>query len=264
MNKENFQRLLIGILLLLLIWLAWRLEVLRKDSFTQNDELKKSIIAADSLVKEADGRYAKLVNYYNSEKTLKRELQKSNGDLYKIIKKQDERILSLTTTVISLSSKLDEGFGKINPLDSNQIDLALQYPSKEDPFIKWDGTLDRKTAKYFGEWTFGKLPLQIILTEEKRGLWKYRLVGPEWLAVDSLRIESLPPDQYTPIVDRNVQFLLGGGYYTSLVNSNLGSINIGVGVNLFDQHSIILGATTNQEVGINYYYKFKSLKKRNK
>jgi hypothetical protein len=264
MNKENFQRLLIGILLLLLIWLAWRLEVFRKDSFTQNDELKKSIIAADSLVKEADGRYAKLVNYYNSEKTLKRELQKSNSELYKIIKKQDERVLSLTSTIISLNSKIDEGFGKINPLDSNQIELALRYPSKEDPFIKWDGNLDRISAKYFGEWTFGKLPLQIILTEEKRGLWKHRLVGPEWLTVDSLRIESLPPDQYTPTVDRKIQFLLGGGYYTSLVNPNWGSINIGVGVNLFNQHNLILGATTNQEVGLNYYYQFKAVKKRNK
>jgi hypothetical protein len=264
MNKANFQRLLIGILLLLLIWLAWRLEVLRKDSFTQNDELKKSIIAEDSLVKEADGRYAKLVNYYNSESSLKSELQKSNSELYKIIKKQDERLLSITTTVISLKSQLDEGFGKINPLDSNQIDLTLRYPSKEDPFIKWDGTVNRRSAKYFGEWTFEKLPFQIILTEEKRGLWKHRLVGPEWLLVDSLRIESLPPDQYTQTVDRKIQFLLGGGYYTSLVNPNWGNINLGVGVTLFNQHNLILGATTNQEVGLSYYYRFKAVKKRNR
>jgi hypothetical protein len=206
MNKDNFQRILIIILVLLLVWLAWRIEGMRSESISQADDLKKSIIAADSLVKEADGRYAKLVNYYNTEKDLKKELQKSNSELYKIIKKQDERILSLTNSVITLKSAVDEGFGKFNPDDTNQIQLALRYPDKNSPFINWDGFVDKRNAKYVGAWTFGKLPFQIVLTEEKRGLWKHRLIGPDWLIVDSLDIQSLPPDQYTPTVERKIQF----------------------------------------------------------
>jgi hypothetical protein len=262
MNKDNFQRILIVILMLLLVWLAWRLEAIRGESSDQNDELKKSIIAADSLVKEADGRYAKLFDYYNTEKDLKKELQKSNSDLYKIIKKQDERVLSLTTTVISLRSAVVGGFGKFNPDDTNQIQLALRYPDLVSPFIKWDGFVDRRNARYLGNWSFDKLPFQIVLTEEKRGLWKHRLIGPEWLIVDSLNIQSLPPDEYTPTVERKIQFLLGGGYYKSLTNPNWGAVHIGAGISLFDQHNLILGATTNQELGLNYYYKFKSFKRR--
>lgn len=262
MNRDNFQRILIVILILLFVWLALRLETIRGDSADQSDELKKSIITADSLVKEADGRYAKLVDYYNTEKDLKGSLQKSNSDLYKIIKKQDERILSLTTTVIRLRSTVEEGFGKFNPNDTNQIQLALRYPDTVSPFIKWDGFVDRQNAKYLGNWSFDKLPFQIVLTEEKRGLWKHRLIGPEWLIVDSLNIQSLPPDEYTPMIERKIQFLAGGGYSKSLTSPNLGAVNVGAGISLFDRHHLILGATTNQELNLNYYYKFKSFKRR--
>ena len=261
-NKDTFYKVLIVILAILLIWLAWRIEAIQRASHDQNEELKKSIIEADSLVKEADGRYAKLVNYYNTERDLKKELQKSNEDLYKIIKKQDERILSLSSSIVTLKSTVEEGFGKFNPNDTNQIQLALRYPSQKDPFIKWDGFVDRRNARYFGNWNFGKLPIQIVVTEEKRGLWKHRIVGPDWFIVDSLSVNSLPPEEYTPTVERKIQFLLGGGYYKSLTNPNWGSVGVGVGVSLFDQHNLILGATTNQELGLNYYYKFKALKRR--
>lgn len=262
MNKEKFQIALIIVLILLLGWLIWRLESAKKEAFNQSEELKKSILASDSLVKEADGRYAKLVNYYNTERDLKKELKKSNAELYKIIKKQDERILSLSNSIITLKSTVEEGFGKFDPADSNQIQLALKYPDQKSPFIKWDGAVDRRTARYLGVWSFGKLPLQIVLTEEKRGLWKHRLVGPEWLIIDSLSVQSLPPDQYTPTVERKLQFILGGGYYKPVTNLNWGSIQVGVGLSVFDKHNLILAATTNQEVGLNYYYKFKSFKRR--
>jgi len=261
MNKLNFQNILIIVLVIILAFFAWRLELIKSDSNTQSTELKKSIIAADSLVKEADGRYAKLVNYYNSESDLKKELQKSNADLYKVIKKQDERILSLTTSVITLRSKVEDGFGKFNPDDTNQIQLALRYPDRDKPFIKWDGLVDRRTAQYLGNWTFGELQLQLILTEEKRGLWKHRLVGPEWLVVDSLRIESLPPEKYVSQTDRKIQFLLGGGVYRSMIDPRELMLNIGAGVNYANRHSVIVNATSRQELGLNYYYRFNSTKR---
>ena len=261
-SNDTFYKVLVAILAAVLAWLVWRLEYIQRTSHDQNEELKKSIIAADSLVKEADGRYAKLVNYYNTERDLKRELQKSNEELYQTIKKQDERLLSLSNAVITLKSAIDDGIGKFNPNDTNQIQLALRYPSQKDPFIKWDGFVDRQTARYLGTWNFDKLPIQIVLTEEKRGLWKHRIVGPEWFVVDSLSINSLPPDQYTPTVEKKVQFMLGGSYYRSLTNPTWGSVGVGFGVSIFDRHNVILGANTNQEVGLNYYYKFKALKRR--
>ena len=43
---------------------------------------------------------------------------------------------------------------------------------------------------------------------------------------------------------------------------NFEDISVGFGLNLFDKHNIIVNTNTNKEVGVNYYYKFQSFKKR--
>ena len=261
-KRDKFYISMIVGLILVILFLAWRVGFNNKKFEDVADELKKSIIESDSLKKERDGQYAKLVNYYSSDRDLKNEIKGSNEELYKTIKKQNERILSLTSAVITLQGQVDKGFGKFNPNDSNKIDLALKYPNDGNPFINWNGNIDRKTAYYQGEWTFGKLPLQIVLTEEKRGLWKSRLIGPDWLIVDSMSINSLPPEKYSPVTPRKIQFLVGGGYNKSLSTTGPDAISVGFGLNLFDKHNIIVNTNTNKEVGVNYYYKFQSFKRR--
>ncbi len=261
-KRDKFYLAMIGGLIIVVLFLAWRIGRNNNKFEEAADELKKSIIEGDSLKKEADGRYAKLVDYYNTEKDLKKELKETNEELYKVIKKQNERLLSLTNAVITLQGQVSEGMGRINPNDTNKIDLALKYPNDGNPFINWNGNVDRRTAYYKGEWTFGKLPLQIVLTEEKRGLWKSRLIGPDWLVVDSMSINSLPAEQYPPTTPRKMQFLVGGGYNKSLTATGPDAISVGFGLNLFDKHNIIVNTNTNKEVGVNYYYKFQSFKKR--
>lgn len=257
---ENFYKISIGILVLLLFWVLVTLDRLKSDSAEQMDSLKKSIIASDLLIKESEGRYSKLVDYYRTEKELKNELKDSNKELYEVVKKQNERILSLANSIVTLKSIINEGFGNIDKVDTNLINLALTYPSEKDPFVKWDGFVRKDNAKYKGQWTFGKLPIQILVTEESRGLWKHRIVGPDWFIVDSLDVKSLPPDQYPPS-EKKIQYLLGASYLHPLNNANTGSIGVGVGLNFINKHSLILSATTNQEVGLSYYYKFKSVKR---
>ena len=259
--KDKFNTILLVILLVIIIFLGWRINNINENSGDLQESLKKSIIMNDSLTKEADGRYAKLVNYYNTENDLKNQLKESNKELYNVIKKENEKILSLTNAVITLQGAVSEGFGKTDPTDSNKINLYLKYPNDNNPFIKWNGSIDKKTAFYKGDWSFGKLPLQVVLTEEKRGIWKSRLVGPEWLKVDSMTINSLPAEEYVNKEERNLQFLIGGGYIGSLSNSN-NAVNISGGVNLFKKHFIMLNATTNKELGITYYYKFIKYKKK--
>lgn len=261
-KRDKFYMTLIGGLIIVVLFLSWRVGSKNGESEDINDRLKKSIIENDSLRKEADGRYAKLVDYYNSEKDLKNQLKKSNEELFDVVKKQNERILSLTNVVVSIKSQISEGIGSINIEDTNKIDLKLKYPNDGDPFINWIGSVDRRNAFYKGEWSFGRLPLEIVLTEESRGLWKSRLIGPEWLVVDSMTINSLPAKDYDPVKPRNLQFLIGGGYTKSLSPTGPDAINVGFGLNLFDKHNIIINTNTNKEVGLNYYYKFQSFKKR--
>jgi hypothetical protein len=225
-------------------------------------ELRKSIIASDRLTKEADGRYAKLVNYYASESDLKNQLKNLNNDLYNTIKSQDERLMSITDAVITLESELTAGFGSIDTRDTSNVNLALQYPKKGDPFVFWNGKVNRYTAEYNGEFTFGRLPIQIVVTEESRGLWKHRIVGPEWLRVDSLTINSIPPGEYTTVKPKNLQWLFGGTYNRSFSSNIPSSIGLGVGLSLFNSHNIIFGANSASQVSIGYYYKLKSVKRK--
>lgn len=262
-KREKYYIIFILLLIGFIVFLGWNLTYIKKSNIRIEDELKKSIIKNDSLIKEAEGQYSKLVNYYNNERQLKNELKKINESLYKIINKQNERILSLTQAVITLKGEINEGLGKINSIDTNLIDLELKYPqSDKKPFITWIGKINRITTKYYGEWSFNKMPLNIILTEEKRGLWKTRIVGPEWLIIDSLVINSLPIEEYNPIKQSNIQFLIGGGYIKSLSLNGTDAASFGIGISLFNNHNIILNATTNKELGINYYFKFNSFKRK--
>lgn len=261
MNKDSIYKVIALCLILIIIFMSWKIYNIQATSITQLDELKKSIIASDSLTKEANGQYAKLVDYYKTESDLINDLKSNNKKLYHTIKKQEERLLSITSAVISLDRKVSEGFAQTDPLDTNKLNLSLRYPTKNDPFVFWDGWINKNTSAYKGEFSFSKLPIKIILTEETRGIWKSRLVGPDWLTVDSLSILSIPPAEYSQIKHKNIQWLVGGSYYRGL---NLGNNGIGVnlGLNLFDVHNIIIGANTLQQLSFGYTYKIESFKKK--
>jgi hypothetical protein len=268
MNKNSIYTTIITILLIVIIIIlcvfSCNFERLNRFSEKQIDELKKSILASDSLTKEAEGHYTKLVNYYADKNDLSDELKKIDRDLHNMIKSQDERLLSITKTIISLRDKLDEGTGVVNEVDTNLIDITLSYPDKEKPFIIWDGFVNRLTAKYKGFWKFNKLPIDIIVTEESRGLWRHRIVGPDWFIVDSLSVISLPPKEYVPDIEKRIQLFVGGGYLADLTGSSWGALSLGLGVSFDHSHNILLNVTTNPQIGLSYYYKFRSFKRKKK
>lgn len=262
-NREpNFYKILVGALALVIIFLAWKTAAVQNKFIDQTDDLKKSIIAQDKLLKEADGRYSKLVDYYRSERDLMKQLKEDNEGLYRTIKSQDERLLSITSAIVTLDEKVVQGFGKIDTTDTNKINLALKYPTEKDPFIFWDGWVNKKTAAYRGTFSFGKLPIQVVLTEESRGLWKSRIIGPDWLRVDSMQIVSIPPEKYTVVKPKKVQWLVGGSYFYDITN-RYSAIGVNFGLNLFESHNIVLGANTFQQLSVGYCFKIKSFKRRN-
>jgi hypothetical protein len=260
-KESGFYKIIVAALIGVVIFLAWRTANVQNAFIDKTDELKKSIINSDKLLKEADGRYSKLVNYYNTEKDLMKQMKEDNSDLYSTIKKQDERLLSISKAIITLDKKVVEGFGQEDPIDTNKINLSLKYPSEKDPFVFWDGWVNKNTAAYKGTFSFGRLPIQIVLTEESRGLWKSRLIGPEWLKVDSMQINSIPPTDYVPTVAKKVQWLVGGSYFYGL-NNKASAFGVNFGVNLFDSHNIVLGANTFQQVSFGYMFKIKSFKRK--
>jgi hypothetical protein len=177
MNKDSLYKILVSAMLGVTLLLSFQTCKVQKDALRETENLKKSIISSDKLIKEANGQYAKLVDYYKSERDLFRDLREHNRDLYERLKGQDEKLLSITNAIISLDQKVVQGFGKADPIDTNKINLSLKYPSEKDPFVFWDGFVNKNTLAYQGTFSFSKLPIKVILTEEKRGLWKSRIVG---------------------------------------------------------------------------------------
>jgi hypothetical protein len=257
--KNNVLYGLIVVLILLLLGSAWYNRRQQNKLLEQIQEGNRMILDMDQLTKEGDGQYTKLVNYFNTQKDLNNQLKEQNKELFNLIKKQNERLVMINNTIISLESRVSEGFGKINEKDTNLIDIELIYPSKEDWFISWNGSVNKQNAFYNGKWEFGELPLQIILTETERGMWRSRLVGPDWLKVNSMEVNSLPiPIQEKP---SNFGFILGGGYINSFDPNGSNGLSVGGGLR-FKDHNLIINGTTNREVGFNYYYNIFNFKKK--
>lgn len=267
--KNNIYSLIIGVLLtviIIILLFAWcKIQGLTGKYDQKIDDLKKSIIASDVLTKEAEGRYAKLVDYYASKADLSKELKAIDRELSNIIKNQDERLLSISKAILSFESKIDSGFGKFNVNDTNQIDIALTYPSKDTPFVKWNGYVNKKTAQYRGDWIFDKLPISIIVTEDTNGLWKHRIIGPEWFKVDSFSVKSLPPKEYVPVVEKKLQFFVGANYLINLADIRAaGPVGLGVGLSYDHTHNFMLNVNTAQQLGFGYYYNFRRYKNKKK
>lgn len=260
LTKDN---ILYGIIIVLILFLIFgNMQSKRKQEklYQKLEEQNKTIVEMDKTVKEGDGQYAKLVDYFNSESDLKKELRDRNKELFKTIRKQNERLLMLNRTVLSLESKIEEGKVTQNEDDSTIFDISLNYPNKDSSFINWDGSVFTKTKTYKGKWSFNELPLDIVLTETERGLWKTRLIGPEWLVVDSIQVKSLDPKDFEQDDKGKWAFYLGGGYVNSFDQNLPNAISIGSGVR-FKNHSIIVNGTTNKTVNFNYYYNFTKFNK---
>jgi uncharacterized membrane-anchored protein YhcB (DUF1043 family) len=258
--KDRITYGFIMVLILLLIFSNCRYNKMQEKLYDEVQRGNKAIVDMDRTKKERDGQYAKLVNTFISQSDLLGELKDQNKDLYKQLKKNDEKLLMMNNTIVSLRGQIAEGFGQFNPEDSTVIDLDLKYPNDTDWFVNWKGSVDSKTAYYKGDWKFGKLPLQVILTETDRGIWNSRLIGPDWLLVDSIDVKALKPKETREM--RKFGFMLGGGYIKSFNQGINDGVSIGVGT-YFKNHSLLLNGTTNSTVGFNYYYRFTSFKKNN-
>lgn len=259
-NIKDIFLLSLSIIIIVLLLFGWvkykQMQIELRDEMNSGNKI---ILSMDKTTKEAQGQYAKLVNYFNSEKDLNRQLKEQNGDLFRLIKNQNERLLMINNTIVTLEGKIVDGFGTINKSDTNKIDLKLNYPNKENSFISWNGFVNKKTAFYKGEFSFSKLPLQIILTETERGIWKSRLIGPEWLIVDSMDINSLPLP--TPEKISNWSLFFGGGYQKSYRNNIPNAFSLSLAAQ-YKRHMLVLDATTNMQLGVRYLYKIENFRNR--
>jgi len=270
--KITKERVLYGIIIVLILWLIgsdWMNKRKQEALYEEIQKGNKMIVDMDKTKKEQDGQYAKLVDYFNSEKELNQQLKEQNKDLYRLIKEQDEKLLMINNNYITLREELTSGNLSVGETDTTtgevtRFDMALKYPNDDNPFIKWNGSIFPRTQTYDGKFTFGQLPLQVVMTETERGLWNSRLIGPDWLIVDSIKVNSLDPSQFdNSPKPSNWGVYVGGGYVRNFSPNatTRDGLTIGTGVR-FKNHNLIINGTTNGTVGFSYYYQFNKFKKK--
>ena len=236
----NKNRILFGIIIILILLLVGshiRSEMIVNDMQEHINAANIEVINLDKTKKEADGQYAKLVDNFETEKSLNTSLKVTN------------------------EAEASSGVAEVDANDTNSINLSLRYPKADSSFINWDGSISINTKEYFGEWTFGHLPVQIILTETKRGLWNSRFIGPSWMTVDSMEIKSLPVESIATIEkERTFGFIIGGGFLNNMNINGSNGIFIGGGL-YYKNEMLLLNAATNNTIGLGFYHRFSPIKK---
>ncbi len=107
-----------------------------------------------------------------------------------------------------------------------------------------------------GNWNFNKLKFSVILTEQKNGMWATRIDGPDYLKVDSIKVNALPKDKIADVNSKKFYFLAGAGYKTLIDFKTFGAISIYGGVEIKQKNIILFDASTNSYIGVSFIRKF--------
>lgn len=231
-------------------------KVIEKES--ENIKLKMEIILKDSLTQVGEGKYRKMVNYYDGKVKLLERVRKNNPEIYREIIKNNEKILSNTN--LDFTFKPKESSRVLTKKDSI-FEFSSYYPKKENSFIKFNGTLNTNSNILNEKWTFNNIKLDIILTEKENGLWNTYLDGPDFVVVNSMSINSLPPKEYVPVKDK-VKFLnfYGGvGIRTGVDNiASLDGKDLTINGAMMIKNKVILELNmgTDKKVGTAILFKF--------
>ena len=210
-------------------------------------DYKKTILQKDSLQKIRDGEYTKLVNDLKSSNDLKKYIKEISDSTYQDIKRNKEKPLIITkvTTIPKTIQTIDTVY--IDTLGVRTI--TSYYPNKDSMYIKHTSVIKDKESK--NTWEFSPLKLNVIVTQQKDGMYRARFVGPSWIEAQEVTVNSL---SLSPITERKFKFLLGasGGY-----DFNYRNVSAGIYTGFRYKNQIVLvNGNTNKVVSLGYIKEF--------
>lgn len=210
-------------------------------------DYKKTILQKDSLQKIREGEYTKLVNDLKSSNDLKKYIKEISDSTYQDIKRNKEKPLIITkvTTIPKTIQTIDTVY--IDTLGVRTI--TSYYPNKDSMYIKHTSVIKDKESK--NTWEFSPLKLNVIVTQQKDGMYRARFVGPSWIEAQEVTVNSL---SLSPITERKFKFLLGasGGY-----DFNYRNVSAGIYTGFRYKNQIVLvNGNTNKVVSLGYIKEF--------
>lgn len=202
---------IIGVLVILLF-------IQDKCNSKREAKLLNEIAEKSGLIKDADGKYAQLITVVGGNSSLLSELKtaldENFSDVKSILKKNDERLLMFSTSLLRFKEKSDTVI--IYPMDSTseaEWRFRLVYPDSIKPILAYEGFILPQLRRIAGQWTSpNPLSITAILTETSKGNWSSRLIAPEYVIVDSIIVRALPPDKIAKQNKFRFVVGIGGGY----------------------------------------------------
>ena len=211
------------------------------------ESLKKTILDKDSLIKIRDGEYTKLVNDTKTKKDLDKLVKDISEKTYQDIKKNGEKIVNNTGVSVKPINKVTTDTVYVD--SSGVRRFTSYYPNKDSAFIIHQSTITNSLAT--NNWDFKPLKLNVVVTQQKDGMYRARLIGPKWIEAQEVTVSSLPMNKIT---QKDFKTLLGasGGY-----SFNDRNIVVGVYTGFKYKNKIILiHGETNKVVSLGYIQEF--------
>lgn len=254
MLQETKQKaLMIGIMLALLF--AMIMLVKKCNAEQQLSLVESALYEQQNQYKLTEDSYAKRIEEFNTERKLIKNILASNAELSDVVAKsqsQNNKILAHVGIIATFVDRPSEPAPML-PIDSiGNYKFDAYYPDKKNSFIHYTGITDLKSKQILGNWSFNKLKLNVVMTERQRGTWDAVIQGPDYFVVDSILVSSLPLEKFTD--KYKLGFVAGGGISSSYDIKKFG-LNVGAGLN-WKAHTILLNASTMQQLSLSYYYKF--------
>lgn len=232
---------ILGILMIALIVIAgifwFQKRSAEKEAFRAQQEIRKKVIAEDSLVKLSNGYYQKLV----ADTLTKQQLVKLAAD---IVELKNRKPVSVTTTII----KPVEIIKETDNISVKQDSVFIKdfYPNKDNPFLKYSNRFSLKTQKGLSTFSFDTISLKQVVTKKENGLYQIDFKGPDFLELKSIDIQTEPIVE--PVKD-NWGTLIGVDYGTNL--DKVKNIDNFVELSVYQRYKkfyLGVGVTTNKDV----------------
>lgn len=198
MKKLNL--ILFGIILLLLLggWLGY--QHYEKRLYKAHTELRTEKIKNDSLKRVTETQYNKLV----ADTLKQRELNKIVDSLKIKLDAKPKVIIKTVFVPQEAESPVDSV-----TTEGDIIKLVDHYPQKENYFVKYSAEVNRFTEDGIGKFSFGKLNINMVISQREDGIYQLDTQLPKWLTISGLRVQSTPLEP--PQID-NFGWILGGSY----------------------------------------------------
>lgn len=209
---------------------------------TNNKIIKEELLNLDSLKEISDNVYEVMVNDLHDKNSIIDSIESENKafvDRIDALRKSKKRVITTSQIEFKYIDRTDTIYEKVESLKWS----SWYYPNKENFIVQHNLWLNPDKNISYSKFFFKPIQLDILVYEDKAGIFKADLVGPSFIKLNDLTVNTLPIPTLTTCDE--FDWLLGGGVNTRF------DIELNAGLR-WRRHMIFGGLTTDKTLTFNY------------